>query len=86
MKKDQIIPFIIGLSIPFMISFNVMPTEVKPIRPITVEVQAFRTIYGLETEMKNYIDSKVKQGYIVKSVSMMDDETMSKAIVVVEKY
>jgi hypothetical protein len=69
-----------------MISFNVMPTEVKPVRPITVEVKAFRTIYGLETEMKNYIDSKVKQGYIVKSVSMMDDETMSKAIVVVEKY
>ncbi len=86
MKKEHIVPFFIGLSIPLMVSFNTTPTEVKPIKPTLVEVKALRSIYGLETDIKTYIDGKVKQGYIVKSVAMMDDETWSKAIVVVEKY
>jgi hypothetical protein len=36
--------------------------------------------------MRQWIEDRVKEGYVVKSVAMMDDETFSKGIVVMEKY
>ena len=61
-------------------------TTTQPATPKAVVVQDFRVIFGLEKDIKKFIDQKVKEGYIVKSVSMMDDETVSKGIVVMEKY
>lgn len=43
-------------------------------------------MFGMESEVKSYIDEMVKKGYVVKSVAMMDDESWSKGIVVMEKY
>ena len=59
---------------------------IQPIKPKHTIVEDFRTYYGLEQEMKSFINKKIKEGYIVKSVSMMDDESWSKGIVVMEKY
>jgi hypothetical protein len=61
-------------------------TIVQPQRPKVTEVKSFRAMYYLEKDIKEYIDQKVKEGFIVKSVTMMDDETYSKGIVVMEKY
>lgn len=86
MKKETIIAFISGCMMQVLISANITPTTIRPARPITTDVKAFRTLMGLESDIKKHIDKKIKEGYIVKSVAMMDDETMSKAIVVMEKY
>lgn len=79
-------PFLIGLLIPVLISSTTTPQEVKPAKPIVTEVKSMRAVMGLESDVKRYIDEKTKQGYIIKSVALMDDETWSKAIIVVEKY
>jgi hypothetical protein len=63
-------------------TFNI----VQPQKPIHTDVKSFRAMLGMENDIKKYIDQKVKEGYIVKSVTMMDDETWSKGIVVMEKY
>lgn len=59
--------------------------ECKPQTPKSVVVKTFRG-YTIEVEMKSYIDQSVSQGYIVKSVTMSEDESFAKGIVVVEKY
>ena len=85
--KNQIIPFLLGGLISISIAASTSNfMVVQPAKPTVTVVQSFRTIYGLEKDIKNYIDAMVKQGYIVKEVVMMDDESMSKGIVVMEKY
>lgn len=83
----QVFYFMLGVSMVVLTSaatVNIM--TVKPSTPKTTIVKSFRTMYGLEQEMEEFTREKVKQGYIVKSVAMMDDESMSKGIVVLEKY
>ena len=80
---------LIGLLILGLFSFTAIEagvTIVRQVNPKQTIVQDFRAMYGLEKDMADFIRSKVKQGYVVKSVSMMDDETWSKGIVVMEKY
>lgn len=85
--KNKIIPFLLGGLVFITIAATAPNFEImQPARPTVTLVESFRSVYGLEKEMKTFIDAKVKQGYIVKSVSMMDDETFSKGIVVMEKY
>lgn len=83
----QVFYFMLGVSMIALTSaatVNIM--TVKPATPKATIVKSFRTMYGLEQEMEDFTREKVKQGYIVKSVAMMDDESMSKGIVVLEKY
>ncbi len=55
----------------------------QPKQTLTV---TYRAMFGLEDDLKKSIDSHVKQGWVVKSVALMDDDTWSKGIVVFEKY
>ena len=85
--KINIVSFLLGVvSVLFIAAGADTFQVVQPKKPTVVEVKSFRTMVGMESDIKKYIDEKVKDGYIVKSVAMMDDETWSKAIVVVEKY
>lgn len=59
---------------------------VKPATPKSTIVKSFRSMYGLEKDIEEFTKEKIKQGYIVKSVALMDDDSMSKGIVVLEKY
>lgn len=60
--------------------------ETKPKVPAKVLVQTFRSMSYMEAEVKTFIDAKVKEGWIVKSVAIMEDEDRSKGIVILEKY
>lgn len=83
----NVLLFLLGVVMVIAISSTTVSImTVKPIKPIVTEVKSFRNIMLLEKDIKEYIDLKVKQGYIVKSVAMMDDDSWSKAIVVMEKY
>ena len=85
--KNQILSFMLGAALRLCIAATTQTlTTTQPATPKAVVVQDFRVIFGLEKDIKKFIDQKVKEGYIVKSVSMMDDETVSKGIVVMEKY
>jgi len=59
---------------------------VKPQTPKSTIVKSFRAMYGLEKDIEKYVKQMVGEGYIVKSISMMDDEHTSKGVVVLEKY
>lgn len=79
--------FIAGVCFITLISATTVSImTVKPMTPKVTIVEDFRTTYGLEKEMKHFIQSKVKEGFVVKSTAMMDDESTSKGIVVLEKY
>jgi hypothetical protein len=85
--KNTITSFLLGILT--IISIGAVTNSiniVQPKKPIHTEVKSFRAMYYLEKDIKEYIDQKVKEGYIVKSVAIMDDETYSKGIVVMEKY
>lgn len=85
--KNNILSFILGCILIVFVSAQGNLTQVfAPKTPKAVVVKSFRTYAYLEKEMKEYIDQKVKEGYIVKSVAMMEMETWSKGIVVMEKY
>jgi hypothetical protein len=85
--KNNLLPFILGCAFILLISAQGNLTQIfQPKKPTIVEVKSFRTMFFIEKDIKNYIDQKVKEGFIVKSVAMMDDEDWSKAIVVMEKY
>ena len=85
--KNNILSFILGCTLIVFVSAQGNLTQVfAPKTPKAVVVKSFRAYVYIEREMKEYIDQKVKEGYIVKSVAMMDDQTWSKAIVVMEKY
>jgi hypothetical protein len=85
--KNNILSFLLGVMCVLFIAASSDTFQiVQPKKPTITEVKSFRSMMGLESDIRQYIEQKVKDGYIVKSVAMMDDETWSKAIVVVEKY
>ena len=59
---------------------------VKPAVPKSTIVKSFRTMYRMEDDIEEYINTMVKNDYVVKSVAMMNDGSRSNGIVVVEKY
>lgn len=85
--KQNILLFLLGVFATISIAATSGAiTVVKPDKPIITEVKSFRNMAFIEKDIKSYIDTKVKEGFIVKSVAMMDDESWSKAIIVMEKY
>jgi len=81
--KNLIIGIIIGISLIFLTSatvHNIM--VVKPARPISVIVIQKKT-----DEMRPYIISKYKEGFIVKDITKVwENSYSSKFIIVMEKY
>lgn len=85
--NNKIITFFLGVFVTISVAATTdMVTLVKPMKPIKTEVKTFRAMAFIEKDVKEYIDSKVKEGYIVKSVEMIDDDSWSKAVIVVERY
>jgi hypothetical protein len=87
--KNTFIGIILGISIILNIAgvtdiSNII--TVKPSRPLDTKVFSVRSMFGLEDDIKSYIDQMILRGYIVKSVAIMDDDTWSKGVVVMEKY
>ncbi|MEO0037329.1 MAG: hypothetical protein RIQ59_540 [Bacteroidota bacterium] len=79
--------FIAGILFTALISATTVTImNVKPVTPKVTIVKSFRTMYGLENDILKFTTEKVRQGYIVKSIAMMDDESISKGVVVLEKY
>ena len=79
--------FIAGVILITLISattVNIM--TVKPIIPKVVIVKSFNTMINVEYDIENFIRLKIKEGYIVKSISISESETRSKGVVVLEKY
>lgn len=85
--KNYILSFILGVTFTILVAAGTQSITIsQPAMPKQVFTKSFRAVYGLENDIKEFIDQKVKEGWIVKSVAMMDDETLSKGIVVLEKY
>ena len=85
--KINLLSFVLGCALVLLVSANGSYYQIfQPKQPTVTEVKTFRTLAFMERDIKTYIDAKVKQGYIVKSVAIMDDSDWSKAIVVMEKY
>ena len=85
--RNKIIPFLLGCLVFMSIAASTDTfMTVKPMKPKFTLVKSFRSMYFIENEVKTYIESKIKEGYIVKSISMIDDNNWSKGIVVMEKY
>lgn len=86
--KNLVLSFIAGIFFCLLMGAGAMQTMTvsQPAQPKAVLTKSFRTMFGLEGDIKEFIDAKVKEGYIVKSVAMMDDDSWSKGIVVMEKY
>lgn len=79
--------FIAGVFFITLISATTVSVmTVKPAVPKSIIVKSFRTMYGMEADIEEYINTMVKNGYVVKSVAMMNDGSRSNGIVVVEKY
>lgn len=79
--------FIAGVFFITLISTTTVSVmTVKPAVPKSTIVKTFRTMYRMEDDIEEYINTMVKDGYVVKSVAMMNDGSRSNGIVVVEKY
>lgn len=79
--------FIAGVFFITLISATTVSVmTVKPDVPKSTIVKTFRTMYRMEDDIEEYINAMVKNGYVVKSVAMMNDGSRSNGIVVVEKY
>lgn len=79
--------FIAGVFFITLISVTTVSVmTVKPAVPKSTIVKSFRTMYRMEDDIEEYINTMVKDGYVVKSVAMMNDGSRSNGIVVVEKY
>lgn len=88
MKKNISI-FLLGIFASICIGAGISNSElliVKPATPKSTVVKQFRSMFFLENEVSDFIRSKVKEGYILKSSMIWDDEDWSKGVVVMEKY
>ena len=59
---------------------------VKPALPKYTIIKSFRQYYDIQNDVEAFIRANVKQGYILKSVSMAEDDGRQRAVVVMEKY
>lgn len=59
---------------------------VKPAIPKYTIVKAFRQYYNIQDDVETFIRGNIQKGYVVKSVSMAEDDGRQRAIVVMEKY
>lgn len=59
---------------------------VKPATPKVTITKAFRQYYNIQDDVEAFIRANVRQGYVVKAVSMAEDDGRQRAIVVMEKY
>lgn len=86
--RKELLTFLLGAAVMLCFAYKINEERVYviPERPVSVIVQDFRTTFGLEKEMKQFIESKIREGYQVKSVAIMDDENWSKGIVVMERW
>ena len=79
--------FIAGvLFITLISATTVSVMTVKPQTPKSTIVKPIRAMFGIENDIADYVKSMVKQGYVVKSIAIIDDESWSKGVIVMEKY
>ena len=79
--------FIAGVFFVTLISAGTVSViTVKPQTPKSTIVKPIRAMFGIEEEIANYVKAMVKQGYVVKSIAIIDDENWSKGVIVMEKY
>lgn len=88
--KNNIIMFLLGIFVTISVAFtspvqNLITT--KPSKPAYTIVQSFNDYRGVEVDIKNFISSNIKNGYIVKTVSITGTrEGYTIGVVVMEKY
>lgn len=79
--------FIAGVFFVTLISAGTVSVmTVKPQTPKSTIVKPIRAMFGIEEDIANYVKAMVKQGYVVKSIAIIDDESWSKGVIVMEKY
>ena len=79
--------FIAGVFFVTLISAGTISVmTVKPQTPKLTIVKPIRAMFGIEDDIADYVKSMVKQGYVVKSIAIIDDESWSKGVIVMEKY
>jgi len=79
--------FLLGLIFVSLISATTVSVmTIKPEKPKSVIVKPIRAMFGIENDIAKFVEQKVKEGYIVKSISIIDDENWSKGVIVMEKY
>jgi|GEM_PF-6713387 len=85
--KKNILPFLLGVLVVMTLAFNSQELlTVKPATPKSVLVKPFVLQQDSE-EVAEYVKSKIKLGYIVKTVGASNDgELRSTWVVVMEKY
>ena len=86
--KNTFIGIILGISIILNIA-AISTTDIltiKPAKPLDTQVKEFRAMFSMETDVSSYIRTMILKGYIVKSIAIMDDDSWSKGVVVMEKY
>ena len=87
--KNSILLFLLGIFVTISIAATVPNTgllTVKPATPKSTIVKPIRAMFGIENDIADYVKSMIKQGYIVKSIAIIDDENWSKGVIVMEKY
>jgi hypothetical protein len=79
--------FIAGvLFITLISATTVSIMTVKPATPKSVLIKSFWSYSGIQEDVEKFIKNSVKQGYIVKTVSVSSDTNYQRAVVVMEKY
>lgn len=88
MKNNNILMFILGALMMICISSTTEPPIVHtiPATPKSVIVKDFTNHTTLQQDTHDFILKKVKEGYMVKSVTVWNGDTWSHAIIVMEKY
>lgn len=82
---NRIIPFLLGCIFTLFISAQGSLVQIfEPKTPKVTEVKVIRGLVLTHNDVKDYIDGKTKQGFIVKSIIFNSD--WSKCMVVLEKY
>ncbi len=84
MKRIELLFAALGL-VGLMLLMSAKSAESVVVTPQT-EVKEFRAMFGIESEVADYIRTKTKQGWTVKAIALVDDESWSKGVVVMEKY
>jgi len=87
--KNSILLFLLGIFV--TISFAAtqisrVVTQIQPITPKSTIVESFHNMYGVEDSVKQFVISKVRQGYIVKTIAISEYQDWQRAVVVMEKY